>query len=75
MKLDPALAHLHPALQAVLSAHMPAQQGGAAGGQAGGAAAGGQAGGNSSLPVIIYSSRTHSQLQQVIKELKNSSYR
>jgi regulator of telomere elongation helicase 1 len=32
-------------------------------------------GGNSDLPLIIYSSRTHSQLTQVIKELKNSSYR
>lgn len=27
------------------------------------------------LPTIIYTSRTHSQLQQVIRELKRSSYR
>jgi regulator of telomere elongation helicase 1 len=26
------------------------------------------------LPRIIYSSRTHSQLKQVVKELKNTSY-
>ena len=28
-----------------------------------------------SLPTIVYSSRTHSQLAQVIKELRNTSYR
>ena len=28
-----------------------------------------------SLPTIVYSSRTHSQLAQVMKELRNTSYR
>ena len=27
------------------------------------------------LPTIVYSSRTHSQLAQVMKELRNTSYR
>ncbi|XP_060973605.1 regulator of telomere elongation helicase 1 homolog isoform X3 [Cannabis sativa] len=31
--------------------------------------------GSSNLPTIIYTSRTHSQIRQVIKELKRSSYR
>lgn len=28
-----------------------------------------------SLPTIVYSSRTHSQLAQVMKELRNTTYR
>jgi regulator of telomere elongation helicase 1 len=79
---DPALAHLHPVLQTVLSANGP--MGGPTGGGLGGEGMGlggrqgggvGQGAGGSDLPLIIYSSRTHSQLTQVIKELKNSSYR
>lgn len=32
-------------------------------------------GGGGAFPTIVYASRTHSQLRQVIKELKRSSYR
>ncbi|PNW86513.1 hypothetical protein CHLRE_02g089608v5 [Chlamydomonas reinhardtii] len=45
---------------------------GAAGGGGGGAGGGA---GKPDLPVIIYSSRTHSQLAQVMKELRNCSYK
>ena len=31
--------------------------------------------GNTNLPTIVYTSRTHSQIRQVIKELKRTSYR
>ncbi|GIL94350.1 hypothetical protein Vretimale_579 [Volvox reticuliferus] len=41
--------------------------------QAGGSGSGN--GGKPALPLIIYSSRTHSQLAQVMKELRNSSYK
>ncbi|XP_010538012.1 PREDICTED: regulator of telomere elongation helicase 1 [Tarenaya hassleriana] len=34
-----------------------------------------QSGGGGGLPAIVYTSRTHSQLRQVIKELRRSSYR
>ncbi|XP_010473004.1 PREDICTED: regulator of telomere elongation helicase 1-like [Camelina sativa] len=36
---------------------------------------GGGGGGGGGFPTIVYASRTHSQLRQVIKELKRSSYR
>ncbi|KAF5829552.1 helicase C-terminal domain-containing protein, partial [Dunaliella salina] len=77
---DPALAHLHPALQAILLANGPnaaAANNKAAAAAAGVGAESGQGGSssdNSALPAVIYSSRTHSQLAQVIKELKNTSY-
>lgn len=35
----------------------------------------GGGGGGSGFPTIVYASRTHSQLRQVIKELKRCSYR
>lgn len=31
--------------------------------------------GSTNLPTIVYTSRTHSQIRQVIRELKRSSYR
>jgi len=34
-----------------------------------------EGGPDSGLPQIVYSSRTHSQLQQVMRELKNTSYK
>ena len=39
------------------------------------AAGGGGGPGGPSLPTIVYSSRTHSQLAQVMKELKASGYK
>ncbi len=71
--LDPALAHLPPALQMVFAAQQAGraaqQQQQGAGGAGGGPVSG------SKLPTIIYSSRTHSQLAQVIRELQRCSYR
>ncbi|XP_062089395.1 regulator of telomere elongation helicase 1 homolog isoform X2 [Humulus lupulus] len=42
---------------------------------AGGSAESSSQSGSPNLPTIIYTSRTHSQIRQVIKELKRSSYR
>lgn len=38
------------------------------------AAAGEQGGSNQSIPTVVYSSRTHSQLAQVMRELKSTNY-
>ena len=72
--LPPQSSSSAPAMpQAMIDALTQQQQQRQAAATAG--TSGRSAGGNGNLPVIIYSSRTHSQLAQVIRELRNTSYR